>query len=62
MVERHWEGIRGHWRQGLTTALLERRNSLFSATKRKARGYRSTEYQTAMPYFVAGKLEMPYYG
>jgi transposase len=62
MVERHLEGILGHWRHGLTTAFLEGLNSLFSATKRKARGYRSTEYQTAMLYFVAGKLEIPYYG
>lgn len=62
MVERHLEGILGHWQQGLTTAFLEGLNSLFSATKRKARGYRSTEYQTAMLYFVAGKLEIPYYG
>jgi transposase len=62
MVERHLEGILGHWKQGLTTAFLEGLNSLFSATKRKARGYRSSEYQTAMLYFVAGKLEIPYYG
>jgi transposase len=62
MVERHLEGILGHWKQGLTTAYLEGLNSLFSATKRKARGYRSTEYQIAMLYFVAGKLEIPYYG
>jgi len=62
MVERHLEGILGHWKAGLTTAFLEGLNSLFSATKRKARGYRSTEYQTAMLYFVAGKLEIPYYG
>jgi transposase len=62
MVERHLEGILGHWKQGLTTAFLEGLNSLFSATKRKARGYRSTEYQTAMLYFVAGKLKIPYYG
>ncbi len=61
-VERHLEGILGHWQQGLTTAFLEGLNSLFSATKRKARGYRSTEYQTAMLYFVAGKLQVPYYG
>ena len=61
MVERHLEGILGHWKQGLTTAFLEGLNSLFSATKRKARGYRSIEYQTAMLYFVAGKLEIPYY-
>ena len=62
MVERHLEGILGHWKKGLTTAFLEGLNSLFSATKRKARGYRSTEYQTAMLYFVAGKLQVPYYG
>ena len=55
MVERHLEGILGHWKQGLTTAFLEGLNSLFSATKRKARGYRSTEYQIAMLYFVAGQ-------
>lgn len=61
MVERRLEGILGHWKEGLTTAFLEGLNSLFSATKRKARGYRSTEYQIAMLYFVAGKLEIPYY-
>jgi transposase len=62
MVERHLEGILGHWKEGLTTAFLEGLNSLFSATKRKARGYRSSEYQIAMLYFVAGKLEIPFYG
>jgi transposase len=61
MVERHLEGILGHWKAGLTTAFLEGLNSLFSATKRKARGYRSPEYQIAMLYFVAGKLEIPCY-
>jgi len=61
MVARHLEGILAHWRQGLTTAFMEGLNSLFSAVKRKARGYRSSEYQTAMLYFVAGKLEIPYY-
>ena len=62
MVERRLEGILGHWKEGLTTAFLEGLNSLFSATKRKARGYRSSEYQIAMLYFVAGKLEIPFYG
>lgn len=61
MVERHLEGILAHWQQGLTTAFMEGLNSLFSAVKRRARGYRSSEYQTAMLYFVAGKLEIPYY-
>jgi transposase len=61
MVEEHLEGILGHWKAGLTTAFLEGLNSLFSATKRKARGYRTSRYQIAMLYFVAGKLEVPHY-
>ena len=61
MVERHLEGILAHWKQGLTTAFLEGLNSLFSATKRKARGYRTSEYQITMLYFLAGKLEIPHY-
>jgi transposase len=62
MVERHLEGILGHWKEGLTTAFLEGLNSLFSATKRKARGYRSSEHQITMLYFDADKLEIPHYG
>jgi transposase len=61
MVERHIEGILGHWKEGLTTAFLEGLNSLFSATKRKARGYRTTKNLLAMLYFVAGKLRIPCY-
>jgi transposase len=59
MVEHHLEGILGHWKEGLTTAFLEGLNSLFSATKRKARGYRTTKNLLAMLYFVAGKLQVP---
>jgi transposase len=59
MVERHLEGILAHWKWGLTNAFMEGLNSVFSATKRKARGYRSTVHLTAMLYFVAGKLRLP---
>lgn len=59
MIESHLEGILGHWSKGLTTAFLEGLNSLFSATKRKARGYKSTHYLKTMLYFVAGKLNLP---
>jgi len=59
MIERHLKGILGHWKEGLTTAFLEGLNSLFSATKRKARGYRTTKNLLAMLYFVAGKLRIP---
>jgi transposase len=61
MVERHLEGILAHWKEGLTTAFMEGLNSLFSATKRKARGYRTTKNLLTMLYFVAGKLRVPCY-
>jgi transposase len=58
-VEKHLEGILAHWKQGLTTAFMEGLNSVFSAVKRKARGYRSSAYMITMLYFVAGKLRIP---
>jgi transposase len=59
MVERHLAGILAHWKWGLTNAFMEGLNSVFSATKRKARGYRSTTHLITMLYFVAGKLRLP---
>lgn len=58
-VEAHLEGILAHWKAGLTTAFMEGLNSVFSAVKRKARGYRSPVYMITMLYFVAGKLPLP---
>jgi transposase len=59
MVERHRAGILAHWKWGVTNAFMEGLNSLFQATKRKARGYRSPEYLITMLYFIAGKLRLP---
>jgi transposase len=58
-IEKHLEGILAHWQEGLTTAFLEGLNSVFSAVKRKARGYRSSTYMITMLYMVAGKLTLP---
>ena len=58
-IEKHLPGILAHWTAGLTTAFLEGLNSVFSAVKRKARGYRNSQYMIAMLYFVAGKLPIP---
>lgn len=60
-IERHLEGILAHWKGELSTAFMEGLNSVFSAVKRKARGFRCPEYMTAMLYFVAGKLSLPSY-
>jgi transposase len=58
MVEGHLEQIWAHWTRGITTAFMEGLNSLFSAVKRKGRGYRTVEYMKAMLYFVAGQLSL----
>ena len=59
MIEKHLEGILAHWESHVTNAYMEALNSVFSATKRKARGYRTTENLITMLYFVAGKLNIP---
>lgn len=59
MIEDHFQGILAHWRSGLTNAFMEGLNSVFSATKRKARGYRSSVYLITMLYLTAGKLRLP---
>lgn len=59
-VESHLAGILAHWKWGLTNAFMEGLNSVFSAVKRKARGYRSSEYMITVLYLVAGKLRLPH--
>jgi transposase len=61
MIEGHLEGILAKWNRGLTTAFMEGLKRMFSALKRKARGYRTVEYMTTMLYIVAGKLTLPCY-
>jgi len=59
MVERHLEGILGHWGRRVTNAFMEGLNSVFSAVKRKARGFRSIENLITMLYFHSAKLALP---
>jgi transposase len=61
MILRHLGGIMAHWNHYLTNAYMEALNSVFSATKRKARGYRTTEYLLTVLYLVAGKLRIPFH-
>lgn len=60
MIESHLLGILAHWKWGLTNAFMEGLNSVFSAVKRKARGFRSSVYLISMLYLVAGKLRLPH--
>jgi transposase len=59
LIENHLAGILAHWKWGLTNAFMEGLNSVFSGTKRKARGYRSITHLITMLYFTAGKLRLP---
>jgi transposase len=53
------EGILGYWKKRTTNAYLEAVNSVFSAVKRRARGFRSVDNLLAMLYFTAGDLKIP---
>ena len=55
LVQNHLAGILAHWKWGLTHAFMEELNRVFSAVKRKARGYRSIVNRIAILYLVAGK-------
>lgn len=57
-IETNLEGILAHWKAGLTTGFMEGLNSVFSAVRRKARGYRNSVYMITMLYFVARKLSI----
>jgi transposase len=59
MVRDHLKGILAHWKWGLTNAFMEGLSSVFSATKRKARGYCSATHFITMLYFISGKLRLP---
>ena len=59
LVENHLAGMVAHGKWGVTNAFMEGWNSVFSATKRKARGDRSTTHLMAMLYFTADKLRLP---
>ena len=55
----HLDGIINFAESRVTNAFMEGLNSVFSAVKRKARGFRSNQNLICMLYFVAGKLKMP---
>lgn len=59
MILKHLRGVVAHWKWGLTNAFMEGLNSVFSAVKRKARGFSSPVYLIAVLYLVAGKLRLP---
>jgi len=61
MVLNHLEGILAYWKGKVTNAFMEGLNSVFSATKRRARGYRTSTHLIAILYLVAAKLKIPFH-
>jgi transposase len=59
MIRTHMDGIVAFVSHRTTNAFMEGLMSVFSAVKRKARGFRSTDNLIAMIYFTAGKLNLP---
>jgi transposase len=58
-VAHHLDGILAHWEHKVTNAFMEGLMSVFSATKRKARGYRTFANLRTMLYFTASNLDIP---
>ncbi|MDR1283568.1 MAG: transposase [Opitutaceae bacterium] len=59
MIRQHLEGILAHWLSHITNAFMDALNSVFSAVKRKARGFRSNSILIAMLYFLSAFLNIP---
>lgn len=57
-VGEHWEGVLRWHTSRISNGLLKGINSLIQASKRRARGYRTTANLIAMTYLIAGKLDM----
>lgn len=57
-VGEHWQGVLRWHTSRISNGLLEGINSLIQASKRRARGYRTTANLIAMTYLIAGKLDM----
>jgi transposase len=59
MIRNHLDGILAHWLNHITNAFMEGLNSVFSAVKRKARGFRSVPNLISMLYFHSAHLHIP---
>ena len=62
IIENHQEETLAHWESHFTNTCIEELNSVFSATKRKARGHHTTtplKKLITMLHFAVGKLNIP---
>lgn len=55
-IKRHWDGILGFFKSGITSAAIEAINGKIQLAKRMARGFRNFEFFRAVSYLKAAKL------
>lgn len=55
-IVRHWLGIINFASSKISNGIIECINGLIQAAKRKARGFRNTDYFITIIYLIAGKL------
>ena len=56
-IKRHWDGILNWATQKISNGILEGYNSIFQASKAKARGYKRFDTIQAIIYLLTGKLD-----
>lgn len=61
LVRNHFEEILNYFDYQYTNAILEGMNSIIQNIKRRARGFRNTEFFKTMIYLVCGKLPLEKY-
>lgn len=56
-IKKHWAGVLRWFTSRISNGAMEAINGLIQSAKRKARGFRSTNYLITMIYLIAGKLD-----
>jgi transposase len=56
-IKKHWDGVLRWFTSRISNGVVEAVNGLIQSAKRKARGFRSTDYLITMIYLTVGKLD-----
>jgi transposase len=56
-IRAHWAGVAAYLRTRITNGATEALNGIIQTVKRKARGFRTVEYFTAIIHLVASHLK-----
>ncbi|MCC7290425.1 MAG: transposase [Phycisphaerales bacterium] len=56
-IKKHWAGVLRWFTSRISNGAVEAINGLSQSAKRKARGFRSSDYLMTMVYLITGKLD-----